>query len=399
MLPVVFLLFSTSYGREIVADAGVIGKPGVFPLIQAALDFANDGDEILIRKGSYPESILITKAVWLKGEAGEVVTLTGNPNSPIRTVCRIKEATGCTLENLVFKPVYSEPVRTPVITINGGTVTINQCTIRNGGSVGLSVQTQSVVKMTRCAILNHPEGGAFFSGSTGEISNCRFEGNGKVGARVQGTAGRLTATDSTFANNAEHGLYLYELDAGTLTGNICEKNGFNGIYVHFGKEATLSDNRCIQNGRNGLSVEGKNLKVTVTRNLAKENQWGGIYAGQGVQGNLTGNEVIGNLNHGIVLNGTDASCRENLCQGNQRSGIRVENGDGESAEEHLPGQSGVRHRRRGHQIETGLQRKHFRKQQEGSDVCRRVADWRIDPKAGGHAAVCAGAPDAGSGRV
>ncbi len=371
ILSVVFLLFSTSYGREIVVDTGVSGRPGTFPLIQAALDFANAGDEIVIRKGSYPESILITKAVSLKGEAGQVVTLTGNSHSPIRTVCRIKEAVGCTLENLVFKPVYSEPIRTPVVAINNGTVTIDHCTIQDGGSIGLAAQNQSKVKMNRCTILNHPEGGVLFSESVAEISNCRFEGNGKDGVRASGSEGRLTVADSAFANNTghglmisvhssvrirnciftsnqsgifmrnvselqlagnradqnnEHGIYLREIESSTVSQNVCENNGYNGIYIQQGRNSKFSENKCVQNQRNGFAFVGNDLGIEVSKNRAGENQWQGYYVGGGVEGILIHNEAILNSGNGIYVTNSDVSCRENLCEGNADSGICVENG-------------------------------------------------------------------------
>ena len=58
------------------ADAAVINVPGDQPTIQAAIDVAVNGDEIIVAPGTYFEHIdFLGKAVFLHSSAGAATTI------------------------------------------------------------------------------------------------------------------------------------------------------------------------------------------------------------------------------------------------------------------------------------------------------------------------------------
>ncbi len=66
-----------------VANAVIINVPGDQPTIQAGIDAAMNGDEIVVAPGTYFETIHFTgKAVWLHSSDGPEVTII-SANGPV----------------------------------------------------------------------------------------------------------------------------------------------------------------------------------------------------------------------------------------------------------------------------------------------------------------------------
>ena len=195
--------------------------------------------------------------------------------------------------------------------------------------------------------------------SFGRGRDCEFVAN-QVGIFARG-GNNVVLSGNRARQNREHGISLYEMATSTISRNVCEMNGLNGIQVQHGNESTISDNQCIQNEHNGLALLGRNLKATATRNLAKNNKWQGIFAGQTVQGDLIENQSIGNAKNGIYADNSDVSCRENVCEGNEYSGINAEKRvDGGLSEQYLPTEQVLWHRGVGRVFHAGLRRQPLR---------------------------------------
>lgn len=73
---VVVLLDFKSETRKIVV-------PNDYSTIQAAIDNASDGDEILVKNGTYHENLIIDKAISLTGEDNNSTVIQGNGNATI----------------------------------------------------------------------------------------------------------------------------------------------------------------------------------------------------------------------------------------------------------------------------------------------------------------------------
>ena len=184
---VVLFLSSTSYGQVLHVDPDAANQPDTYRTIQEALDNAPDSGQIVVKGGSYPENIVISRPVTLKGEPDQVVTVAGTPDKSGGALCTVNNVKGCSLENLVFLPGSPDPLKGRVIWISGGLVdnptmpdrtigregllcgtgckvVLEDCVIRNATRFGLTVsQKPSYAKVTRCRITNNGEDEGFIS--------------------------------------------------------------------------------------------------------------------------------------------------------------------------------------------------------------------------------------------
>lgn len=70
-----------------VARADTYFVPQDFPTIQAAINFASDGDTVIVQSGTYLENVnTLGKDIWLNGVLVNSPTIIGSPGSPVLTV-------------------------------------------------------------------------------------------------------------------------------------------------------------------------------------------------------------------------------------------------------------------------------------------------------------------------
>ncbi|HSV50007.1 MAG TPA: hypothetical protein VLH35_06790 [Candidatus Acidoferrales bacterium] len=69
--------------QPVKADVNVITVPDDFPTINQAIQNASDGDTIFIKQGTYNETIIIDKAVTLRGEDTNRTIINGNTTATV----------------------------------------------------------------------------------------------------------------------------------------------------------------------------------------------------------------------------------------------------------------------------------------------------------------------------
>lgn len=316
------LLFSTSYGRTIYVDPKSSGQQGTYPSIQAAIEGAEDGDEIVIKAGTYEENIVVNKRVVLRGEPEQTVTITGNPDSPDKKLCTANDVDGFSLENLVFSHCNESPSNSVLVLVNGGSVTVRNCKFDNAPSAaffcsgtckaifencifqnsarsGLWVsRDRTAVKVIKCHFKKNKEAGIYvYDGASGEVVNCTFEENTRAGVLTVGEGVRIAVKDSKFRSNFDYGIHIAQESSGEI--HNC---GFDA---------------------NGTGIHGnKAVMMTVTKNHAKENRGHGIFLSEVKTSTLTGNICEGNGSYGICIHrGRESTISENTCLRNKQNGF------------------------------------------------------------------------------
>ncbi len=158
--------------------------------IQEGIDFAREGDTVVISPGTYSENVLVKKKITLAGAEGGEAVLNGGGNGPVIV---LMDADGATLRDLTVTNAAGEA---------------------HGGIYGVN----STVSMEGCLIRENSAvfgGGAYLDQCVVLLRNCRIEDN--------------TAEDGG------GGLYLWQcrarIDRCTITGNSAEEGG--GLFIWY----------------------------------------------------------------------------------------------------------------------------------------------------------------------
>ena len=135
------------------AVAGIINVPGDQPTIQAGVDAAMDGDEVVVAPGTYFENVVVgNQIVTLRSSGGPTVTtIDGTVNQVSEQALRI---TGGTVNIDGFTMIRSANDRSTIFSISGGVSLTTNCRFFSNG------QTE----------------GASITGAASTISDCTFEG-------------------------------------------------------------------------------------------------------------------------------------------------------------------------------------------------------------------------------
>lgn len=342
-------------GALVVDDDRADCPQADFKSIQAAVIAAQPGDNILVCRGVYLETVLVEKAdlrIEAQGAPGEVV-LQGTAAQPYGF--HLHNTTGVLVQGFRVQG-YADAN----IILDGG----SRNTLRK------NVTTAGVVDGIE--VLN----------SSGNVidQNISFANANPIGDGVfvwQGSSDNIIRHNQTF-DNGQHGINLFQSGAGNVVfGNRVHDNGVRGIQstqqsngnviennhvvangliprptvqgvgvgisVINSTNVTVRNNRSESNGLNGIGLNGANNNVVIN-NRSESNSMAGIGL-NGASNNLVEkNEVLGNGQDGIRLqNNADRNIVQlNHVLRHSRDGIRVFDAasDGNTIERNVIRESG-----------------------------------------------------------
>ncbi len=324
--------------------------------VQSAVDAAGDGDVIKVAAGTYTginnkgglaQVVYINKSVTIRG--GYTTAFTDPPDPDANPTTLDAEGQG------------------RVLYITGNiSPTIEGLRITGGDAVGLGGNGGGVYIRDATATIRNNQvfsntatrgGGLFLSFSPTTLSNNTISANvapyGGAGVFLDFSA--ATISRNTVISNTGGGLFLWESDNATLTGNTISYNTYNaiggGIWVR-GDNVTISGNTISFNSADwagGIDLDGG--IISLTGNLIASNNsvndGGGLFLGNGnliISGNtiisntagggggglslpdksgfytITGNIISGNSaseGGGLALSGGNATLINNLIVDNQ----------------------------------------------------------------------------------
>jgi parallel beta-helix repeat protein len=202
----------------------VLTVPDDYPTIQEAVDNADPGATILVRKGEYPENTIVGKSLTLEGEDRETTVIDGSGSGP-------------------------------VVNIMAGQVVMSGFTVRNGDYgvyIGPGDSISHVTLKDMIVTLNKLHGiSSWNTGGYHLIENCI----------ISSTAGM-------------DGIHVHQFSRSIIRN--CEVFGnHNGIDVGWSWHARIEGNKIYHNRDVGLAVDSCYF-TTATRNLINENEFTGI---------------------------------------------------------------------------------------------------------------------------
>jgi parallel beta-helix repeat protein len=273
------LLVTTLPANVVLAATIYVDPIGPTP-IQDAIDTASNGDTIIVNSGLYIENVDVNKTVTLQA-SGAVDVQASNINDHVFDV---------TANN---------------VNISGFTVS---------GATGSNMA------------------GIWLSGST---TGCNISGNFAIVNRYGiGCGGNgNTINNNTTKNNTYSGIYLYNADNNTVsgndTGNTLTNNQEIGIFVANGSTGnSISGNTATYNTVNGMYIIESSHNNTVSNNQIHNNGNGGIALSASENCVLDGNTIRDNqIYYGILLHYSHNSQVKNNEVYNEDTGIALDRSD------------------------------------------------------------------------
>jgi hypothetical protein len=233
---VMILLFTVAAARADTITVG-LGAGHDFNNIQAAIDDANDGDEVIVADGTYigtgnRDIDFSGKAITVQSENGPENCIINCENFGSGFYLHTAEDGNSVIDGFTIRNAYgsgifctgsSPAIRNCNISDNwgypGGGIdcrdnshaTISDCTISSntgGHGGGIACYDNSNITINRCSIIGNSgwdnAGGIYVAYSSVAMKNCRVVGNAGTfyGGAIACQGAVLTAIDCTFANNS-----------------------------------------------------------------------------------------------------------------------------------------------------------------------------------------------------
>jgi parallel beta-helix repeat protein len=278
----VFVLF----GLSTVAGAETLKVPGDHATIQAAVDAANDGDTISIKRGTYPENVVIdgTRA----GENNLTIRGAGKPTinpGGVGIGLQIVNATGITVTGIQVTAAGDDGINV----LDSTNITLSKITCSDNGDSGVEIGGSDNVTVEKGKFDDNGDDGVHFSSDSGAyptnctVEKCKMSG-GASGISGGGSGHRLikntmkeTNADSVSSDEDSSGWMLdrnkvissrddgYDLHGSnhTCTRNVSKKVADDGLEID-GTGHSVTGDRHIKPSDDGVNLSSNASGVTVT---------------------------------------------------------------------------------------------------------------------------------------
>ncbi|MDH3967301.1 MAG: right-handed parallel beta-helix repeat-containing protein [Rhodospirillales bacterium] len=309
--------------------------------IAEAVSRAPDSATVLVRPGTYAESLELDRPVHLKAaETGDQAPLVAPPEGP----CVVARAAAGSIVGLRLRGAApaeaGPPEAVPCLDIVASGVLVEGNEIESPSGPGIHLRDGAAPTIRTNTITGAGGPGVLVSaGARGAILDNTIEGTGGSGIVVRGgsapeiignviadsgAAGVLfaEAAGGRFENNVIRSSAGSGIEIGTsadpvVTGNRIESAGQAGIFVYDLGKGRFRDNAIVSSGYSGLVIAAGGAPDFAT-NLVRDSAEHGILAiGRG-GGVIDDNTVRDNKGHGIALaKDTDVELGENTLEGNK----------------------------------------------------------------------------------
>ena len=285
--------------------------------IADAIGRARAGAVVMIRPGTYRESLEISRSVQLVAADATAPPEIISENAP----CIRTSSTGSSISGLIFRAIATDAELSPCLVIEGGDLVIETSSITSeagpaamiGGSAAAHIERSEIQASSSTALVisgeahtavldsriiggegltvlvrggavprienNEIEGGdgvLITEGASGVFSGNRISGPRSSALRVAVGANPLVK-ENLIETAGEAGLFIYDGGKGRFESNSIKSSKLSGVVIGDGADVTFTNNRIEGSGEHGMMV----LDGSIAR--------------------LDGNVVVGNSGYGFAL--------------------------------------------------------------------------------------------------
>lgn len=292
-------------GPIIVAQDG----SGHHATIQAAIDAATDGDEILIRPGTYAESIITDKSVSLTGDGDPAdIVITHIEDGPLHST------SGYDNDETPEPAEFGGDGARYALVLVGTTSDVSGLTF-SGEDARLIVDGGSpVIENVTFDNVGQP-----FTDATSQAT-VTYRGP-SVQALVVTRGGTPVVRENSFVGGG--GIDIYTDAAPLVEHNTLEGGGIYGSQFGFGRDARIIDNHLFGSGWQGIDLL-YDASATVSGNLIEDRAYGMFLFGEAT---AEDNEIRNSSEAAVYVLTSGPTVRSNRLYGNETA-VRWIRGDG-----------------------------------------------------------------------
>ena len=287
--------------------------PTEYTTIQEAIDFASEGDTILVESGAYeaiPPSQYVAHfvdktGVTLLSESGKESTVIDALGIQYYAPLRFFNSNNCIVKGFTLTNGHSN-----VYVYESTGIVISDCDISYAYDHGIVTGDGTHVELE---LINNRFFGnrlnAFYSEyvelAVSFNGNAIFE-NGKGIEITTNTFISFSIINNHIFNNTSHGIQFYKTPSSlSIIGNTIYDNGGSGIAIAGLASPLVQNNTIVNNSHSGIEV-GSNMSPTVQNNIIVSNQEFGIIVYAGAMPEIVCNDVWNNNSNygGSILDQT-----------------------------------------------------------------------------------------------
>ena len=359
-------------GRTLVVDGA-----GAYPTIGSAVAEARDGDRIVVRPGTYRESVTIDRSIEIVGVGDVHAIVVLSDDAP----CFVLNGTTGRLACLTLRaagPTY--PADWGSVLVSGGSVVLDGLILAE--SQGIWVEEGASLTIRNSLIRDCRGLGIYVrDGACATIEDNEILGSGANGIWVSGLGTGPVIRRNKIHNNRDGGIYVADRETGTIEDNeVYGNGGFVGHAISVSQTGnlfmirrnriydcgtgsgirvddaspTIDDNEVfgdvgVEHTINaGIMVWSAGSAPVIRRNRVHDWPGDGIDLAPGADGTIEANDIFGNAGTGIliwragsapvirgnrihdghgfgvwVMDGANGTIEDNEIFGNAHSGIMV----------------------------------------------------------------------------
>jgi len=358
-----FLMALVVVGCVIAVNAGAsdstvssatIYVPDDYATIQGAVNNAAAGDTIIVRDGTYFESVKVNKRLTIRSESGPANTIVvGNPNNHVLAVTAdhvhingltVKNATGYNRVGMYVHANYCDITDNTAsnnpygffLSESSKNMLINNTALDNGVGIYLNYSDFNTIS-DNIVKLNYLYGIRLWRSHNNTVRNNEVSNNG-YGIRLAFSHNNTmeknnvqsstydgiflhSSNDNSFVDNTANqnnydGFFINASSNNTLINNVANANNHDGFGLELVNNHTLINNRVNSNNKSGISLTSSNRNL-LKDNIASSNTEMGFYLASSTSNSLADNKASANKEVGIHLDKSDTcTLKSNMMEGN-----------------------------------------------------------------------------------
>ncbi len=327
-----------------VSAARTIYVPDDYASIQQAVDSASDGDTIVVRDGTYYESITVSRQLTIKSEKGPENCIVNGTGSTVFTL----KADGIRIEGFTItgggEGIFLEYSNNNSISnnnissnnwrgiylyeSNNNSISNNNISSNNDDGIYLKDSNDNTIESNefindglfvrdsyRNEVRNNTVNGkplVYLEGESDEIFH-------KAGQVILINCLNITIMNSELTNT-DVGIELWMSNKCSIYNNIISSNNW-GIYLCDSNNNSISNNNISSNIWDGIYHDYSN-KNSISNNIISLNNYAGISFWYSNKNNISNNNISSNNFEGIFLGGSNEnSISKNNISSNKHDGI------------------------------------------------------------------------------